>query len=84
MSNVTIYRFEVYDIITDGLRPSRRWATKEAINSIQGSKMLEDTAVEVDASVVGGEIPGMTEIGYRPNAHSGFQTQVYPGLGGAS
>ncbi len=75
MSKAIIYQFAVYDVTTDGMRKSRRWATREAIEWLRGDA-LEHTATEVDASVVGLEIAGMTERGFNPHKHTGFQRQV--------
>jgi hypothetical protein len=77
MSKVTIHRFRLYDIKTDSFCTSLRWATKEAVDSVRG-EIIDGTATEVDASVVGREIPGMTEREYRPNARTGFQREVLP------
>jgi hypothetical protein len=75
MSKTTVYRFRKYDIHSDGNLQSRRWATREAIERI-GREVLEDTATEVDPSVLGKEIDGMTEINFDPYPRLGFQTQV--------
>jgi len=76
VSTITIYRFRLYDVSTDESRTSRRWATREAIKGV-GGEVLEDTAIEVDASVLGGEIEGMTARNFDPAPRVGFQTQVY-------
>ena len=75
MSKVTVYRFTVYDISADENTRSRRWATLAAIKRIGGAA-LEDTAVEVDSSAVGTEIPGMTERNFNPHPRPGFQRAV--------
>jgi len=38
--------------------------------------VLEDTATEVESSVLGHEIDGMTERDFNPHPRAGFQTQV--------
>jgi hypothetical protein len=75
MSKVTVYRFEKYDITTDTMRMSQRWATREAITAVHG-KVLEDTAVDVDPDCLKSEIEGMTSRDFDPNATKGFPTQV--------
>jgi hypothetical protein len=75
LSNTTVYRFQIYDIDTDETRKSRRWATAEAIKRVNG-EALKDTAIDIDASLVGAEIPGMTARGFDPHSRSGHQTQV--------
>lgn len=67
MSKVTIYQFRMYDIGNDEYQKSRRWGTLEAIAKL-GGEAFEDTAVEVDASVVEGNNPGLTERNYDPYA----------------
>ena len=47
MSNVTIFRFDVYDTSLDGMVRSRRWATREAAEQIARGVVDEATAVEV-------------------------------------
>jgi hypothetical protein len=77
MSNLTtVYQSEMYDVSNDAMKKSRRWATREAINWV-GGVVLENTATEVDASFVGGEIRGMTARDFDPHRRSGdLQRQV--------
>lgn len=70
MSKITVFQFTVYDIRNDQDIKSHRWATREAIVG-RGGKVLEQTATEVDVSVVGSEISGMTERGFDPHKPSG-------------
>jgi hypothetical protein len=72
MSKVTVYQFTVYDVSNDESRKSRRWATREAIKWA-GGHVLEQTATEVDESVLGGEIAGMSERGFDPHLRTGWQ-----------
>lgn len=65
MSKVTVYRFEKYDITSDTMRTSQRWATRGAIAEVRG-KVLEDTAIEVDADCLKSEIEGMTPRDFNP------------------
>jgi CRISPR/Cas system-associated endoribonuclease Cas2 len=75
MSKVTVYQFTKYDISVDGNRKSRRWATREAIERV-GGNVFENTATEVDHSVLSKEIDGMTERNFDPHPRTGFQTQA--------
>jgi hypothetical protein len=75
VTKVKVYRFTVYDITNDEQRRSRRWATREAIKSVNG-QVLEHTEVEVDPSVLGREVEGMTERDFDPRPRTGFQGQV--------
>jgi hypothetical protein len=75
LSKITIYQFTIYDVANDECRKSRRWATREAIEWLRGT-VLEDTATQVDSSVVGAEIAGMTARGFEPRRRTGFQQQV--------
>jgi hypothetical protein len=65
MATVRIHRFRLYDINSDTYRMSRRWATRDTIESL-GGDIMESPVVEVDASVVSREIEGMTEIDFDP------------------
>jgi hypothetical protein len=76
VSTVTIYRFNVYDITSDPVRQSRRWGTREAIEQIACGKVIEDTALEVDDTVIKSDIQGFTEIDFNPKRRTGFQTRV--------
>jgi hypothetical protein len=68
----------MYDVANDEMRKSRRWATRERIEWL-GGEILEDTGVEVDSSLVGSEVEGMTARGFSPRSqlHAGFQRQAY-------
>jgi hypothetical protein len=75
MAKVTVYQFTKYDVASDQVVKSRRWATRKAIEWIDAT-ILEDTAIEVDESVIGREVDGLSDIGYNPHATQGFQRQV--------
>jgi hypothetical protein len=71
-SKATIYRFVIYNITTDGMIASRRWGTREAIETIAHGHVLEDTATEVDAAVVeNSDIPGLTARNFDPHPPTG-------------
>lgn len=76
LSNVTVYRFTVYDIASDDNVRSRRWGTREGIKAVKGA-VMEDTGTEIDARFVGGEVDGLTERGFDPHPRTGFRTQVH-------
>jgi hypothetical protein len=69
------YQFRKYEIINAENPRSLRWATRQAIECL-GGEVLEDTATEVDPSVLGKEIDGMTVRDFDPHPRTGFQTQV--------
>lgn len=75
MAKTTVYQFIKYDMASDNIVKSRRWGTREGIEWLQGT-VLEGTATEVDESLVGHEIEGLTDIGFNPHAQKGPQTQV--------
>jgi hypothetical protein len=76
MPMVTIYQFEVYRIDSDEVMKSRRWGTREAIIEIAHGRVLEESAIEVDESVVASDIHGFTVRDFNPQPCSGFQTSV--------
>ena len=65
MPKVIIYRFRLYDIATDEYVPSRRWATMETIRRI-GGEAFDDTATEIDDSLLSHDLPGMTDRDFKP------------------
>jgi hypothetical protein len=73
---VRVFRFRTWDIANDCYQQSRRWATKEAIERVNG-EITSDSA-EVDERYLGGEVDGMTARGFDPfkPASAGFQTRV--------
>ena len=76
MATVTIYRFDVYEISSDSVRRSRRWGTRDAIERIACGRVVEETALEVDESVIESDIPGFTVIDFNPKPRVGFQTRI--------
>ena len=77
MPTVTIYQFEVYRIDSDEVVKSRRWGTREAIRDIARGLVLEDTAREVDESVITSDIHGFSTRDFDPDARPpGFQSFV--------
>ncbi|MFZ3181351.1 MAG: hypothetical protein WA156_14345 [Methylocystis silviterrae] len=74
MSKLTVYRVELYDVMNDAMKTSRRMATREGA-AIMGGRIIEDSAVEIDASQLE---PGeqWTAREFNPYVTQGFQTQV--------
>jgi hypothetical protein len=67
MSKVTIYQFTVLDPSRAERLTSRRWGTREGIQSRKDFaqiRILEDTAKEVDASAV--DSMGFTKLDFDP------------------
>jgi hypothetical protein len=59
-----VYRFRMWDIINDCYQTSRRWATKERIESMGAE--IEGDGIEVNDSLISREYAGMTDRGYDP------------------
>jgi hypothetical protein len=70
--NVTIFRFQTYDVRYDQMHTSKRWGTREGIEKWTNGRVLEDTAAEVDASSVASDLPGLTETGFDPRFATGY------------
>lgn len=64
MAKVTVYKVQVYNIMTDQSVLSRRMATREGAEIMKG-KVIENTAVEIDETQIE---PGeeWTPIDFRP------------------
>ena len=53
MSKVTVYQYTILDLKRVERRKSRRWGTREGIQSLSDlTEIIEGTGVEVDASAV--------------------------------
>lgn len=76
MMKVKVYQFECYDITSDQLIRSKRWATTAAIAKIPGAIQIPGSGIEVEDDVVESDIDGMTEIGFHPPTEGGFQREV--------
>jgi hypothetical protein len=76
MEKVTIYRFKTYNVATDEIKVSTRWATPEAILRIAHGEIIESTALEVDASILGSDIEGMTVRDWMPPRPAVFRNYV--------
>jgi hypothetical protein len=68
MSKVTVYQYMVLDSYRNERRKSRRWGTREGIESLKDfAEIIEFIAAEVDASAV--DSLGFTTLDFDP--HSG-------------
>lgn len=47
-----VYGFELFDINKGDMAISKKMATRERINKIEGAIILEETAMEVDTSKI--------------------------------
>lgn len=67
MSKVTIYQYILLNTVLNEPRKARRWGTREAIERLKGAaEILDDTATEVDASVV--DSVGFTNLDFDPRS----------------
>ena len=67
MSKVTVYQYTILDLKRVERRKSRRWGTREGIESLkQFAEILEETATEVDASAV--DSLGFTQLDFDPRS----------------
>jgi hypothetical protein len=67
MTKVTVYQYLVVDSYRIERRKSRRWGTREGIESLKDfAEILESTAIEVDASAV--DSSGFTQLDFNPTA----------------
>lgn len=66
MTKVTIYQFSIYDVNSDEPKISRRWGTVDGIKAVGGS-FFEHTHAEVDGTLVGAEVPGLTARDFMPH-----------------
>ena len=85
MATVKIYQFEVYDIHSDQTKRSRRWGTLDGIeNTKVATRVLRETETEVDASVIGISVAGLTEIDFIPSGQPETKRTVDPSFLGSS
>jgi hypothetical protein len=75
MSTIKVYQFRMYDASNDEMRKSRRYATRERIDWLRG-EVIEGTGVEIDATLLGSEVEGMTARDFDPHRQTDFQRQV--------
>lgn len=76
---VEVFQFSVYDAQSDTLILSRRWGTRRAIDTYVKGHVNLASARRIASELVESphtDIPGLTMIGYNPDALTGFQTQV--------
>lgn len=75
---VKVYRFRKYDVSSDEMQTSRRMATREVIERVVQGEVIKESELDVDQSMLGEEIPGMTARGFGPHSLQpvGFQRTV--------
>jgi hypothetical protein len=67
VNKVTVYQYIVVDPYRIERRRSRRWGTREGIESLKDfAEILESTAIEVDASAV--DSSGFTALDFDPRS----------------
>ena len=67
MNKVTVYQYTILDLRRVERRKSRRWGTREGIQSLSDlTEVLEDTGTEVDASAV--DYLGFTQLDFDPRS----------------
>jgi hypothetical protein len=67
MNKVTVYQYTILDLRRVERRKSRRWGTREGIQSLSDlTEVLEDTGTEVDASAV--DSLGFTQLDFDPHS----------------
>jgi len=71
MRKIKIYRFDSYDVVNDQIKTSKRWGTREAIRDIAHGRVIEESEIEVDESVVASDIHGLTAVGFKPEREQG-------------
>jgi hypothetical protein len=65
MARVTVYRFTIYDILSDDNIISKRMGTREGIEKICGA-VIQSTAVDIDEAALDPDMLGLTPIGFAP------------------
>jgi len=73
---VILYRFSKYDINTDSVVHSKRWATQRAIDAIHGTIISEGFEVPISQVPWDATLQEMTVMDFNPNPKTGFQTEV--------
>jgi hypothetical protein len=69
MSKVTIYQYLIIDRRRGQVRKAPRWGTREAIERLRATVMLEDTATMVEESVI--NIGGFNRLLFDPHYDAG-------------
>jgi hypothetical protein len=74
MGKATVYKVQLYDAANDEPITSRRLATRQGAEMMQGN-VLENTAIEIDESQLE-HGQQWTEKNFNPTPRIGFQTRV--------
>jgi hypothetical protein len=79
MVKVTVYKVQLYDAANDAPKTSKRMATERGAK-MMGGEIVTPSGIQVEASLLNGE--QWTDIGFDPEAPSGFSIGVSPIGGG--
>lgn len=61
---IAVHRFQVWDIISDTMKTSSRYATIDAIKETAHGVPVPGTEIPIDASELNSDIEGMTARNY--------------------
>jgi hypothetical protein len=61
---IAVHRFQVWDSISDTMKPSTRYATLDAIKETAHGVAVPGTEILIDAGELSSDIEGMTIKGY--------------------
>jgi hypothetical protein len=75
MRRQVVYKFQLYSIVSDEFRTSRRYGTRTAIDAI-GGKVIEDSKITIESSELGKDLEGFTLKDFRASSRVGFQDEV--------
>ena len=62
---IAVHRFQVWDSISDTMKPSTRYATVDAIKETAHGVPVPGTEILIDASELSSDIEGMTAKDYK-------------------
>jgi hypothetical protein len=79
VAKVTVWKVRLYDAVNDAPKTSKRMAT-ELGAKMMGGEIVTVSGVQIEASLLNGE--QWTDIGFDPDAPSGFAIGVSPIGGG--
>ncbi len=63
---IAVHRFQVWDVASDGMKTSTRYATVDAITDTAHGVAVAGTEILIDAGDLLSDIEGMTVRIYRP------------------
>jgi hypothetical protein len=62
---IAVHRFQVWDSISDSMKPSTRYATLDAIKGTAHGVAVPGTEILIEASELNSDIEGMTAKNYQ-------------------